>query len=752
MKRCAIALLSLFLVLPVLFSLAAAQENPSATGVSLGNQAAGMFSTKHGVNTHMFTPLMSDTPMTTLDGSTSFNARLVCSGPTKFMEIFVQPSPSGDLVNIIVTQDLDLNGSMDYTYAVPFPVSGVCGNGVISCTPGTWSNCQAFKWTSDETGKASLAVTAFTNLGGCYCINSSCGSNLVWNNLPVVLRSLGGGAVGGIQTGNSRMAISDVQVEGTLARYFGQNTRNCSTVTASDSNVEQYYYAPAAVESNVTAAVAAQSSDPSSLYSLMYNAYQNTPQSEVRTCSITRSAMPKWNEQYECYSEETVNDHCQALDDDPECQLRDESVDGVVVFRNFAGTGLVPQPSCITLTDTMSGSCEYTCPVNPVIPCTGDPPVWTDGESTYDCQTFNPVASYWGGWSGNLYLRGEGNRLLFGYAYPEDVCPLGDFPCLYDESSGRLYCDNGSYSEWCRTEDKFTESGGIEYLPGIEVWGSASISYWRQFSALGDGPGVDPQGKAYDSAMHLYLTYAGGSYAGTIYYRGIKVLAQDNTGWGYAGTVAVTSLGAWDLSQSYVVFHGVGYGSGVVRYSPYVCPIPGGSGCMGNPGYCNKTCEIEVCRDWWRKDRTYLCRAQGVEFSEIRQRSKTIKESAAMSSSDLYYRDYVDGAYSDHTLSASGTYSASTDVCAMACKTKKLIRNTETTLVSNRTQYVTNPEGYEFFYKSCVNGVCPLDEGESVVKDCQCINEFSEASVVMQALRMGGSDFICSSGTKRPLQ
>ncbi|MCX6262115.1 MAG: hypothetical protein NTY95_15020, partial [Bacteroidia bacterium] len=78
----------------ILFT-AFAQEpppNPAQTGLSLGGQATSLFGTKEGMNTRMFVPSMSENaPMKTLDGSKEFNAKLLCPGSSKFMEIFVQP-------------------------------------------------------------------------------------------------------------------------------------------------------------------------------------------------------------------------------------------------------------------------------------------------------------------------------------------------------------------------------------------------------------------------------------------------------------------------------------------------------------------------------------------------------------------------------------------------------------------------------------------------------------------------------------
>ena len=74
------------------------------------------------------------------------------------MEVLIQPGATGDITTFIVSQDTNFDGNLDYTYEVPFPVSGLCANGVITCNPGTWTNCRTYQWTSDTSGRVSLQV------------------------------------------------------------------------------------------------------------------------------------------------------------------------------------------------------------------------------------------------------------------------------------------------------------------------------------------------------------------------------------------------------------------------------------------------------------------------------------------------------------------------------------------------------------------------------------------------------------------
>jgi hypothetical protein len=48
--------------------------------------------------------------------------------------------------------------------------------------------------------------------------------------------------------------------------------------------------------------------------------------------------------------------------------------------------------------------------------------------------------------------------------------------------------------------------------------------------------------------------------------------------------------------------------------------------------------------------------------------------------------------------------------------------------------------------------VCPAGDGEEIITDCQCVNEFAEAAAIMQTLRLGAQDMICSDGTKKLLE
>lgn len=175
-------------------------------------------------------PLLSNAPLTGFDGR-SFDAQLGCPSSAHFLEILAQPGATGDLTTVLVSQDLNVDGSVEQHYTLPMAVSGVCANGIVTCRPGTWQDCQGWAWQAEPQGGLSLEHRGTATLGGCYCINSHCGNNLAMSNLDQVLRSLGGGAAGAMMAANPLYAVSRAEVEGPVIRYYGQALRGCNGAT-----------------------------------------------------------------------------------------------------------------------------------------------------------------------------------------------------------------------------------------------------------------------------------------------------------------------------------------------------------------------------------------------------------------------------------------------------------------------------------------------------------------------------------------
>ncbi len=689
-------------------------QSASDLGEAQGNSVVNVYGTKSGITNNVSNPLTSsNTPMTTIDGTTSFSGQLQCPNSQRFMEVLIQPGATGDITTFIVSQDTNFDGNLDYTFQAPFPVSGICANGVITCNPGTWTNCQTYQWASDTSGRVSLQSVPLTALGGCFCVNNSCGANLVFGNTPTIMNVIGGGVAGAIQKNDSRYAISNVVIDGMDATYYGQNSGGCTASSFMPANAEQYYYNPGSMSSDAAAEAATEAASPRSVYSTLETS-DAAGNYQTATCTIARGDTAAWDTNYDCFMEYGVNDQCSLLENNPDCQLRSETIDGVTTVSNYMATGLEPLSSCETFAVAVSASCEYSCPLGIGYPCTGVNPTCSNGSTVANCALINPIADAGGSWGGGLILSGSGSRLSF-------------------------------------MDSSWNETGYIQFVPGVEVWGSANTltdgNWWRYIQVISSGAGP-----GYDSAITIYDQYGG--YIGTLYFTGVTASSAGTCA--PNGTVSVTAGSAWNLSACWLSFHGIGHGSGFIDFSPNICPIPGASGCMGVPSFCSKSCSGNDCEQWWTKTRTYTCTTNGYDFSAIQKRVSTIKQSAQDNTSSMSYNDYYLSGSTWTTGSSSyatgNVYRGNIGNCQQACKTVMNINNTSTNVAYRKSDVSLDATTPVYYYHACTSAGCPAGPGETIVTDCRCIDDFAEAAVIMQTLRQAGKDVICSSGQKAGLQ
>lgn len=158
-------------------------------------------------------------------------------------------------------------------------------------------------------------------------------------------------------------------------------------------------------------------------------------------------------------------------------------------------------------------------------------------------------------------------------------------------------------------------------------------------------------------------------------------------------------------------------------------------------------CQISIQRPWFKKTRKYRCNVKtNSDLTNIITRSKTIHDSTtATSYQDLQFTN-------SGTVKDSGklNFSAITSVgtCAKVCKVRKPVYPDVT--LQGVDVGVVKPDHYDISYRDCsvVGDTCPLSDGEEVVTQCQCSNDFAEATALMQVMRMAGQDMICSTGEK----
>ena len=254
------------------------------------------------VNLNLIQPMLTGQPLSTVNGNNSFTAQLFCPSTRQFLQILVHPSTTGDLDSMIVQEDLSFSGTPGYVFLLPPAaapntatlVSGVCANGWISCDAGTWSNCVYYKWIADGTGRVGVQLTNSDALGGCFCINNSCGSGIVNSDMSIILQTLGGGAIGAVQQSNARIAITSSNINASAITYYAQDTTNCSLGGSGAVSADPTQYYNGSTGSGMDAAASSEAgtqlSDPKSLYSTILNSRaMSSNNSTYKTCSVIKT-------------------------------------------------------------------------------------------------------------------------------------------------------------------------------------------------------------------------------------------------------------------------------------------------------------------------------------------------------------------------------------------------------------------------------------------------------------------------------
>jgi hypothetical protein len=272
---------------------------------------------------NLITPLMEGKSLSTVSGASSFNVNSFQTSGSALLQVKVNLNPStGDLLNIIVQQDLSNSGSFNYANTFPTTSTGqmistVCSNGYVQCDPGTNSNCRYRTWSVDGNGAIGVTVTGadgndqvgnISSLYDCYCFNHYCSNN---NNsladLDSIAASVGGAVLSSYIASNPGMAVSSATSTGlgTISYYGfkvqtpkGSDTSSMTAaqiadmpiISATDASTLQSYYALQAAPTAATDAQQLQTSTSNSLYSIA--AGSQSKHSTVTCDNIRNIAVP----------------------------------------------------------------------------------------------------------------------------------------------------------------------------------------------------------------------------------------------------------------------------------------------------------------------------------------------------------------------------------------------------------------------------------------------------------------------------
>lgn len=197
------------------------------------------FGSPEALQNNFQVPMVNGGVLKSLDGLTTFNHAAKCQNSSAFLEVLALPSPTGDIAQLNIRQDKNWDGSFDSLTTSNTLISGVCANGIISCEAGTWNNCNSFQWVMDANGSPTLTQVPLSNLGGCYCINQSCGQALMLMNAPEVLSHIGGALVSAIGANNPTLIVSESFVDNVSMTFLGGLSEKCEIVDKNKNTVDQ---------------------------------------------------------------------------------------------------------------------------------------------------------------------------------------------------------------------------------------------------------------------------------------------------------------------------------------------------------------------------------------------------------------------------------------------------------------------------------------------------------------------------------
>lgn len=592
-------------------------------------------------------PAMSGQPIATVDNSKTFTPTLACQKTQKLLEVLIQPAASGDIGTVRIGQDKDFDGAFDTVNNLPVPVSGICANGIISCQPGTWNQCKYFRWDVDTAKSLKLTLVDMPDLSGCYCVNNSCGPNLVWNNLNSVLGDLGGGMVGALTTADPRIGVAQAQINGPVIDYVGAQSTACTSSAAVPQTV--YKTNPAAIQGDAAAIAAGNS-----IFQMVAASPAGAGRAlQTRTCAIERE----------------VNVIDPKLDD-----IISRTAGGYATIRT--GTNIVDfQMGSPADNSLAGGSCtllDFRMTLH-----VGDP------DRINQVTLAEWFADDWGQVRIDGNLVGLGPSPWTSTGLPPGKCEQGKTFYTYPDLDLKPYLTKGDHEIWVRVA--VAKAG--ETFARIHVEAGDSCGSSEQLADLCSG-------YASDSKCHL---------------------------------------DAEDVDGVETFRNGVATG---------LKPLP------QTRLFGADRCTLQLTRDFFLRKRSYICETDNpaAPDPDLSRGAYIIDHSTETLLADQ--QTHADGSVTTTTRPFGLPERGSVPACEAICKTQAPKVNTAAAPSGVMASQQNDPTGFDTFYHVCsTDNVCPTGPGEQILSACGCLDDFPEAVVMMQTVRLGGADMTCTSAT-----
>lgn len=643
MNRCCLFLMAVATVLPFQASAQTVEERARAAAEA----SRAKTSDSDAIQENYLTPGLAGQVISTIDNSQTFNPNIACQQTATLLELIAQPASTGDIGTLRISRDKDLDGSVDQTLTLPVPVSGICANGVVSCRPGTWNQCKSFQWDVASGGDLKLTEVGLTDLAGCYCINNSCGSNLVWGNMASVLKDLGGGVIGALTTADPRVGVAQAVIDGPAIRYTGAQSTACSPDPALPQTA--YRATPATIQGDAASAAGSSS---------VFQALKGSPAGmgkaeQIRSCTVTREV-----------SLNAVK---------PEDVIARVSGGYATYAYGPNSFGFVMgSPSDDSLKGGKCGIFDFRMTLR-----VGDP------DKLQDVRLVSYFADDWAQVRVDGVQIASGPQAWTGMGLPPGKCEKKGPFHAYPNIDLKPFLTKGDHEIWLRVA--VGDEGEANAL--IRATVDTSCNPNERIVDLCAGYAADPNCQLRDESVDGVETFRNG-----------------------------VATGFTPLPQTRLFESGA--------------------------------CSLSLTRPWFGRERRYRCAV----------------DTGTMPEPDLSRGAYIidhstETMLADRVKTADGGYTASSrpfalpdrgsvPACEPVCKTRAPKANDGVALDGVVGSKQNAPTGWDTFYHACKTGsggdICPAGPGEQIVSACGCLDDFPEAVVMMQTVRLGGADLVCT--------
>lgn len=364
------------------------------TGRESGQIAHENFANKSAVNSNVFVPAMSGTTqMRTLDGSKSFDGRMMCQSRQAAATITFLPAGSG-AYRLIIKQDTNFDGSLEYVYdtsSIGSSLNGVCTGGVVA------GNLK-YVWVNSSSGiiLESLNSSNALILGSCY--SSSSGSDAY-----ITIGSGIAKAINVTQTDPLKKILTDGKFDVATYTYTMDAIlpTPCSQINSVNAGNPSSYYNSQTYPTTDSTQIT-MSEGVGGIYGrttgMSDSVGSGVGSSEGTTALTGRKLLT-------CLKKNTLNittlsiDHfnnCQQYENNPQCSIKEKNLcktsgrDCISVISNSVADRLVPSVLCEDINATFSycttGSSAYYINNGSRLNIENSNDIWMYAKYTYKCE------------------------------------------------------------------------------------------------------------------------------------------------------------------------------------------------------------------------------------------------------------------------------------------------------------------------------------------------------------------------------